>query len=269
MRMFEVFRIARTAKGIKQFVLAELGGISVSALARFEGGKLGLSNDTLIKIAPYLDINPEYIIGASKCVFKSGSNGLIKFYIEKYHFHDDPILAIIRGSSNNLEFYSLSPHLSILERVRHLNIADQPTYALFVRDGYSNVFIFRCKSPKDFMTWDDVHISRDTYFMKITNKQGWYDKVPINKDLYEKISRWDDLSINDFELLIEERNKDNTGSKFKIINNDQEADFINNLRKHKINLNIANKSIGLLNDLDKYNIDPEEVRKLVKNNYGL
>ena len=55
MRIAELFRITRIAKGIKQFRLAELAGISISAFARFEGGKLGLSNDTLLRIAPHLD----------------------------------------------------------------------------------------------------------------------------------------------------------------------------------------------------------------------
>jgi hypothetical protein len=117
------------------------------------------------------------------------------------------------------------------------------------------------------MTWDDVHITRNTYFMRITNKQGWYDKIPIHKDLYEKISRWDDLCIGDFEKLMEESKKDNEDKKFKIINNDLEADFIKNLRKHKININVANRSFGLLVDIDEHNIDPEDVRKLLRSHY--
>lgn len=265
MRIGELFKITRLAKGIKQFVLAEEAGISVSALARFEGGKLGLSNDTLLRISPHLDINPEYVIGASKCPFKSEKKGLIKYFIQKYHFHDDPILAMIRGCSDYLEFYSLSPHLSILERIRHLNIADQPTYSLLVRDGFSNLYIFRCKSNRDFMTWDDVHISRDIYFMKVTNKHGLYAKVNINKDLYEKIAQWDDLCVGNFETLIMESNK---SEGFNSINKEEEADIINELREHNIDFNTAKQSIGLISDIRKHNMDIEEVRTFLRRHYG-
>ena len=264
MRIAELFRITRLAKGIKQFQLADLAGISVSAFARFEGNKLGLSNDTLLRIAPYLDINPEYVVGNSDYPFLSTSNELIKFFVDKFHFHDDPILAMIRSSSTYLEYYSLTPHLSVLERIRHLNIADKPTYALLVKDGMSNNFIFRCKSNKDFMTWNDVHISRDTYFMKITNKQGWYDKVTINRSLYEKILQWDDICISDFEQLFEESKKN---IRFKLISKEQEADIINELREHHLDMYYVKKALDLIGDLQSNNIDPEEARAVIKSYY--
>lgn len=265
MRLSELFRITRVAKGVKQADLAALGQISNSALARFEANKLRLSNETLLRIAPYLDINADYVEGNSKHPFLNASRELIKFFVEKYHFHDDPVMARVKASSSYLEFYSLSPHLSILERIKHLNIADQPTYALLIKDELSNLFIFRCKSNKDFMTWDDAIISRDAYFMRLADKQGWYDKLTIAKDLYEKISRWDDLCVGDFEHLMEESK---INKKFKLINSEQEADIISDIRDRKLSLDVVKQSLGLISDIEHHRINPEEARAVLRKHYG-
>jgi transcriptional regulator with XRE-family HTH domain len=57
-RIAELFRKAREAKGLKQADIPDQCGISRSALARFETGSLRLAEENILVIAPLLDINP-------------------------------------------------------------------------------------------------------------------------------------------------------------------------------------------------------------------
>lgn len=265
MRTAELFRSARIAKGFKQSALAELGGISCSALARFEADKLRLSEDTLQRIAPYLDVNPKYLEGNSVSPFMNHEQGLIKFFIDKYHLHSDPILATILATSENLEFYSLSPHLSILERIRHLNIADNPTYAMIIRDEFDNTFIFRCKSNKDFMAWDARFISLNAHLMKITNKVGQIINKIISKDLYDKIADWNSVSLEDLQHILQSKKQS-----FKlqtVVYSEEETEMVIEFRDNHVNPVVAMGSIGLLRDIERMNIDPEEAREILKRYY--
>lgn len=266
MRSAELFRSARVAKGLKQSVLAELGGISCSALARFEGGKLRLSEETLTRLAPHLDINPKYLEGNSDRPFLSRDNKLIKFYVDKYKFHQDPIIAKIIGSSDSLEFYSLSPHLSIIERIRYLNIADHPTYAMVIKDEFNNVFIFRCKSSKDFMSWDDKRTSWDANVLHMTNKSGHFEKQIMSKDLYEKIVDWENLELEDLQFLFLNK-KQNTKLK-TIVHTELENEMVHEFRDNHINPIVAINSKNLLSDIEKHEIDPEDARSVLKRYYG-
>lgn len=266
MRTAELFRSTRVAKGLKQSALAELGGISCSALARFEGGKLRLSEETLLRLAPYLDINPKYLEGNSNSPFMGCDNKLIKFFVDKYNFHKDPIIATIIGSSNSLEFYSLSPHLSIIERIRYLNVADQPTYAMVIKDEFENVFIFRCKSNKDFLSWDNNRINWDANLLHMTNKKGHFEKQIMSKELYDKIVNWDDVSLEDLQFLFQ--NKKQHLKLKTIVYTEVEAEMISEFRDSHINPAVAINSMGLLGDIEEHKIDPEEARAILKRYYG-
>lgn len=266
MRTAELFRSTRVAKGLKQSALAELGGISCSALARFEGGKLRLSEETLQRIAPYLDINPKYLEGNSASPFMSHNNELIKFFIDKYHLHSDPIMATIFATSENLEYYSLSPHLSILERIRYLNIADNPTYAMVIKDEFGNTFLFRCKSSKDFMTWDDRRTSLDAHFLSITNKKGQFIKLIISKELYDKIVKWDNVSLEDLQIIFQ--TKKQSLKLQNVVYSEQETEMVIEFRDSHINPAVAINSMGLLGDIEEHKIDPEEARAILKRYYG-
>lgn len=266
MRTAELFRSARVAKGLKQLALAEYGGISCSALARFEAGKLRLSEETLLRLAPYLDINPRYLEGNSTSPFMGHNNKLIKFFTDKYNFHKDPIISTIIGTSSSLEFYSLSPHLSILERIRYLNVADHPTYAMVIKDEFENVFIFRCKSNKDFMTWDNNRTNWDVNLLHMTNKKGHFEKQIMSKELYEKIVNWEDISLEDIQFLFQ--NKKQQLKLKTIVYTELEAEMVSEYRDCHINPAVAINSKSLIADIEHHKIDPEEARMILKRYYG-
>ena len=205
MRVAELFRKAREAKGLKQSEIADQCGISRSALARFETGSLRLAEETLLQIAPLLDIDPEFLRGNATIPFKSQSGLLIKFVVDKYHVNTDMLLATILARCDVLEIYYLTPPLTIVDRIRHLNVASNPTYALLMKDEAGNVYLFRCKSPKDFLAWDDSISSWHSEQRKLTGKSGHFEQLIISKELFEKIRDWQDIDKTDFDSLFNQK----------------------------------------------------------------
>lgn len=208
MRVAELFRKAREAKGLKQAEIADQCGISRSALARFETGSLRLADENLLVIAPLLDINPEFLHGNTKIPFKSQSAELIKFTVNKYHVNTDILLTAILTTCDVLDVFYLSPPLTIVDRLRHLNIADNPTYALLMGDEGGNIYLFRCKSAKDFIAWDNNLSSWYSEQRKLTGKSGHFEMKTISKVLYEKIRDWNDVNKVDVEFMISQKNQD-------------------------------------------------------------
>lgn len=207
MRIAELFRKAREAKGLKQSEIADQCGISRSALARFETGSLRLAEETLLQIAPLLNIDPEFLRGNAKIPFKNQNAELIKFLVDKYHVNTDMLLATILARCDILEIYYLSPPLTIVDRIRHLNVAANPTYALLLSDEAGNVYLFRCKSPKDFLAWDDSLSSWYSEQRRLTGKSGHFEMRIISKELFEKIRDWQGVSKADFEFLFSQKSE--------------------------------------------------------------
>lgn len=205
MRISELFRRAREAKGLKQSEIADQCGISRSALARFETGSLRLAEETLLLIAPLLDIDPEFLRGNAKIPFKSPTGSLIKYVVDKYHVNSDVLLSRLLALSDVLEIYYLSPPLTIVDRIRHLNVASNPTYALLMKDEAGNVYLFRCKSPKDFLAWDDSISSWQNEQRKMAGKGGHFEPLIISKELFEKIRDWQDIDKEDFDAVFSQK----------------------------------------------------------------
>lgn len=208
MRLAELFRKAREAKGLKQSEIADQCGISRSALARFETGSLRLNEETLLRIAPLLDINPEFLHGHTRIPFKSQNGELIKFVVDKYHVTTDPLLATIFARCDVLDVFYLSPPLTVVDRLRHLNIADNPTYALLIGDEQGNMYLFRCKSAKDFLAWDNSLSSWYSEQRRLSGKSGHFEMRIITKDLYEKIRDWQDVGKEDLDFLLKQKDQD-------------------------------------------------------------
>ncbi|ACD94582.1 helix-turn-helix domain-containing protein [Trichlorobacter lovleyi] len=205
MRIAELFRRAREAKGLKQSDIADQCGISRSALARFETGSLRLAEETLLLIAPLLDIDPEFLRGNAKIPFKSPTGSLIKYVVDKYHVNSDVLLSRLLALSDVLEIYYLSPPLTIVDRIRHLNVASNPTYALLMKDEAGNVYLFRCKSPKDFLAWDDSISSWQNEQRKMAGKGGHFEPLIISKELFEKIRDWQDIDKEDLDAVFSQK----------------------------------------------------------------
>ena len=205
MRISELFRRAREAKGLKQSEIADQCGISRSALARFETGSLRLAEETLLQIAPLLDIDPEFLRGNARIPFKSPTGSLIKFVVDKYHVNSDVLLSRLIALSDVLEIYYLTPPLTIVDRIRHLNVASNPTYALLMKDEAGNVYLFRCKSPKDFLAWDDSISSWMSEQRRMAGKSGHFEPLIISKELFEKIRDWQGIDKEDFDAVFSQK----------------------------------------------------------------
>ncbi len=205
MRISELFRRAREAKGLKQSEIADQCGISRSALARFETGSLRLAEETLLQIAPLLDIDPEFLRGNARIPFKSPTRSLIKFVVDKYRVNSDVLLSRLIALSDVLEVYYLYPPLTIVDRIRHLNVASNPTYALLMKDEAGNVYLFRCKSPKDFLAWDDSISSWLSEQRRMAGKGGHFEPLIISKELFEKIRDWQGIDKEDFDAVFSQK----------------------------------------------------------------
>jgi hypothetical protein len=137
---------------------------------------------------------------------------------------------------------------------------------MVIKDGFENVFIFRCKSNKDFMTWDDKRTSWDANVLHMTNKRGHFEKQIMSKDLYEKIANWESLELKDLQFLFQNK-KQNTKMK-TIVHTETEDEMVHEFRDYNINPLVAISSTGLLSDIEKHKIDPEDARKILKQYYG-
>jgi transcriptional regulator with XRE-family HTH domain len=257
MRSGELMQRAREAKGIKQAELAVECGISRSALGRYEVGSLRFNVEVLLKIAPILDLNPDYFQGLTKNPFKSAHANLIKFYVDKYKVHTDILLNLLTQCSSRLEIYCISPPLTVVERIRHMNISDNPVYAILIKDDINNVYIFRCKSKNDYITWDDKLISMLSHSLYLYDKPANIQKSIVSRELYEKIKDWQNLEQKDFDYIIGSKNED---SKLKnTILSESEILMVNNYRDDNIKPEDAVKYKAVLKYLIEHNIEPVEV----------
>ena len=268
MRSGELLQQAREAKGFKQADVAADCGISRSALGRYEVGTLRLSEDILLNIAPKLDLNPDFFQGITENPFKQQNDELIKFYVvNKHKVHVNELLTHLTARSVYLEIYCLSPPLTIIERIRHMNIADNPIYALLIKDEHGNVILFRCKSNKDYIAWDDTLISMYMKLFTMRDIKSNIEKQIISRELYEKIMAWDDLNKDDFASILASKNQQ---LKYKTtIYSEAENLMVNTFRDDAVNADVATRSSGLLRDLTRHNIDPEEAREIVRRHFNI
>lgn len=201
-----LFAVVRKGKGITQNDIAEAVGLARSAIAQFERGHASLSNDTLIRIAPLLNINPDYISIKEVNPFKSGSNDLIKLYLPENTMTlalDYSLIYFLAATEANrsLDFLFLSPD------VRAASIAnpfEAVIYAIAVRDSANNIFLFRRKLH---MAWGSVTGEKElqTRITQLSEEKGKKISFKIKKidsRLYEIIREWTAVR-RDIEPLFE------------------------------------------------------------------
>ena len=192
MKVNQLLKIIREATGKKQRYIAEQCGIRQQSLQRYETGRASLSKDTLLKIAHFLNINPEYISDQTKNPFNS--SGLIKmFFSEKFI---DPVFLptdMIVWVNSKLEFISLRTKIDIISRIKNVTPFQAPVYAVVIRDQDNNIFLLRRKSKTDFVIADGNLYDHMSYMLqarKEERKSMYFATQEIDKDLYEKIKDW-------------------------------------------------------------------------------
>lgn len=220
-----LFTIMREGKGLTQQAIADVIGVSRTAVAHFERGQLSaLSSESLLKAAPVLSINPSFITGESLSPFYS--EDVIKVYLKgsfPFQVELSPLYSFLQ---DECEVFLLSPPLNIFERVRKV-ITDEAVYAIVIKDEFQNTLIFRHKKLNVFILPDNDAIQRLTRFpySKLGFNLKFYT-VKINKDLYLRIKDWT-INKSDLEFLLEHS--------LLPLSNDEE-NFIREIRKRGINI---------------------------------
>lgn len=210
-------RMVRDAQGISQSELSEKIGVSQSAIAQFEKMKATLSMQRLIRMAPILNVNPDYLQTGIGNPFRQ----TIKQKTIKMFFPEDPLgridttlVRVIMDANKQAEFFSLRPgHFNsrlfakegetvkkVLNQWQRQRGENNMLCALFVCDGDNNTFLFKRKNNRLF---DDEKLM--AYFLeRIGEKDNKYfphDIINLKLPGCIEIIKWHDSS---FEKLFEE-----------------------------------------------------------------
>ncbi len=210
-------RMVREAQGISQSELSEKIGVSQSAIAQFEKMKATLSMERMIRMAPILNLNPNYLQMGTGNPFRQ----TIKQKTIKMFFPEDPLgridttlVKVIMDANKQAEFFFLRPGYfnsrSIakagetvkkeLNQWQRHRAKKTMLCALFVCDSDNNTFLFKKKNNRLF---DDEELIAH-YLRRIGEADHKYFPIDtINLGLPEciEIIKWHDSS---FEKLFKE-----------------------------------------------------------------
>lgn len=209
-------KTVRTAQGISQSDLSEQIGVSQSAIAQFEKMKATLSLQRMIKMAPILNVNPNYLQKGIGNPFRQTNEKTIKMF-----FPEDPpgridttLVRTIIDANKQAEFFFLRPgdfdsrsivkeggtvknELIQWQRQRAKNTM---LCALFVCDGDNNTFLFKRKNNRLF---DREELM--VYFLKRTGEIDYkcftLDTIILSLQECIEIIKWHDSPC---EKLFEE-----------------------------------------------------------------
>ena len=231
MEINKIFKIARESQNINQTIISEAAEITQTAISKFENGNSTLSEKTLKKIAPLLNINPDFVSGKSLNPFKSSS--LVKLFVGLgglYFF-----LNLFLEYNRKLDFLSIAPRFSGMEKltkqfgIRLLvsivgkkisSAAGTFIYAVAVRDASNNYFLIRNFNNKGFLLWEGEDENIEWYVNKILYKNKFFEetrghgdrsytfnRLEINRPFYEKIRDWN-IKRKDIEPLFRSKSKE-------------------------------------------------------------
>lgn len=196
-----LFRKIRESQGISQTMLAKAVGKTQGAITQFELMRASLSDDTLKKMAPTLNLNPDYIEKKTGNPFRcSNRQKLIKMYISENPSGelDFSLIEFIAEINEKASFYFLKPSMLHLKSQR---FALHSAYAVLVEDVDENVFIFRKKRADDFFNYFKLR----QHLTDLTGKEGKIFEIKflsILEPLYKKITNWNELTAEEFSHFL-------------------------------------------------------------------
>lgn len=203
MEINALFKMAREAQGVKQSELAKKAGIAQPTLSQFEAGQFTLAMESLIAIAPYLKIAPDYLMGVSSNPFSSPD--LIKLLLpEKLLKGVDytPIEFVVEANTNVQVAILLAP--SGIEKIIAKTVVGQLTQAVLLRDQDGNTFIFRRKSRGSYLVGEGDLQARLQEMAKDGKKTVSIKTHRIPRTLAKKIADWD-VKLEDVEDIFESK----------------------------------------------------------------
>lgn len=186
-RLPEFIRSAREAQGISQKELAQKINITPSAITQYEKGQASLSKETLLALAPLLNINPDFINTLNGNPFKQAKpHTVIKLFIPVVDsgavIHWPAFDTIMDYNKRAIFAFLQAPET--LERksmkIRRWLRKGLTAYALLIKDGDGNVFV--CKRK------DDVFIDMGGVEAALESATEYRDKTKLFVTHYERMS---------------------------------------------------------------------------------
>ncbi|MBI5847236.1 MAG: helix-turn-helix transcriptional regulator [Nitrospirae bacterium] len=199
----KLFRALFEYQRIRQSQVAKNIHISQPALSQFLAGESSLSISTLKKIAPLLSLNPNYIEDMNANPF--GDGNFFKMIIpEKYSLLPDlSLVDLLLDLNDKVRLIFLSPPL--LSLVKFTMGRESPIYAIAVKDGDGNCFLFRRKqkSPLHAIIVGEEALKNKIDRIANKGRSFLHETKVIDKELYLKIRNWEAVEKADIEPLFD------------------------------------------------------------------
>ncbi|MGO9016650.1 MAG: helix-turn-helix domain-containing protein [Dissulfurispiraceae bacterium] len=141
-----LFSATRKSLGITQAEIANQIEVDRSSIAQFERGHAALSTETILRIAPLLSINPDFVTGKTSNPFLSDE--IIKMFLpEKMDmtWPDFSMIYLLLDSNKRIDFFYLLMPPVFGTKLARLGYGEGYVYAVAVRDGDGNYFLFRTR----------------------------------------------------------------------------------------------------------------------------
>lgn len=193
MKTNELFRLSRILVGKKQRDIARKVSITHSALSSYEAGRYTLSMATLLQIAPLLNINPDFVTGKSKDLYKSEklikmffSEGMVSYGIL------EPINTLL-AFNDKLAFLSLISKFDLPFKGTNFRLSLNPIYAIAIKDEDNNVFLLRRKLKADYVLADGNLHDKMLFTLRFVEERRrllYFAALEIDRNLHEKIKTW-------------------------------------------------------------------------------
>lgn len=191
MELNRLFKLSREVQGLKQSTLVKDLKITQSALSQYESGQSSLSLESLLAIAPQLNINQAYLLGDSKNPFYSPELIKMRFPEQLMKGADYTSLEYVVMVNPSVQVVFLLV-TSILDKVLAKTVVGQLTLAILVRDGDGNTFIFRRATKGSYIVGEgDLQARLQAMSKDDENKVVTVRFEHISKELARKINAWD------------------------------------------------------------------------------
>lgn len=211
-------RSVRAAQGITQKGLAEDIKITQSAITQYENEVAVLSKEKLREIAPYLNLNPEFIdLGNGNPFKQRDRHKILMMYFPQTSSGGIDYSIILRQilQYNDLAlFLFLKPSESTDDslRARRWRAKGLSSYALVIQDQDNNVFIFKRKDDGFFNEKDLLLLIEQE---EARQKSFDVHHVILQVELYKDIRKWHftnrqiesllrDYKVNDSRIFLKE-----------------------------------------------------------------
>jgi transcriptional regulator with XRE-family HTH domain len=149
----------REAKVLTQAAVAQVIGVDRSAIAHFEAGEeSALSVETQLKLAPLLDINPDYVLNRAPNPFKPHDpSGLVMLFLKGKAFYADlePVRIIMEYGAITGALFLASSRLSGTRRFKKVAAGRTAIYALALQDLDDNIYLACHKDLDSFVGYLD------------------------------------------------------------------------------------------------------------------